>query len=353
MANTELANGASLYYNADLGRLEQHIFFLGEDGSLNQSWYDQNVWASQKLPGRPTTWPVAMPFYGNLFPELHVFFRDVGGAVGHTFWGLGNDGSGAWFTELLPGKPVGNLAAGNFGLEKHVFYVEPDGLLHQTFNGPAVGWTPQTLRGSPVANSPFGLSTLDWTFSSFPFEEHVFYVENEQLGQSWWDGQNWNQQPIPGHPAGIPASIVTYDELLQHVYFVADDGSLQQSWFDGSNWNNQTLPGSPLGVSVQAGEYKNPSTGVNEQHVFYIEKSGQLGQSWWDGRQWNQQPLPGLPSRLLGVGNYYPTRRNTHPEQHIFFRADDGSLQQSWYDGNNWNNQVLPAATALNTGFGF
>ena len=110
---------------------------------------------------------------------------------------------------------------------------------------------------------------------------------------------------------------------------------------------------SPLGVSVQAGEYKNPSTGVNEQHVFYVEKSGQLGQSWWDGRHWNQQALPGRPSRLLGVGNYYPTRRNTHPEQHIFFRADDGSLQQSWYDGNNWNNQVLPAATALNTGFGF
>lgn len=53
MALTEEANGASLYYNADLGRLEQHIFFLGEDGSLNQSWYDQNVWESQKLPGDP------------------------------------------------------------------------------------------------------------------------------------------------------------------------------------------------------------------------------------------------------------------------------------------------------------
>ena len=352
MAYTEQANGAALYYNADFGRIEQHIFFLGEDGSLNQSWYDQNVWDSQRLPGNPVTWPIAMPFYGNQYPELHVFFVDASGGVGHTFWGLVGDGGG-WSTEVLPGNPVGNLAAGNLGFEKHVFYVEADGALHQTFNGPAVGWTAQRLPGSPANNLPFGLSTLDWSLGGYPIEQHVFYLENGQLAQSWWDGTNWNRQSLPGTPAGIPASIVTYDGLLQHVYFVATDGSLQQSWFDGTNWNNQSLPGSQLGEWVQAGEYRNPSTGVNEQHAFYVDTNGQLGQSWWDGQNWNQQQLPGTPSRLLGVGNYYPTRRNTKPEQHIFFRANDGSLQQSWYDGNGWNNQPLPIATALDPGFGF
>lgn len=380
-AENGATNGVCLYLNGE--RLEQHVFFKGADGSLNQSWYDGDNWHSQTLPGSPQTWPVARSWHGQtdrgIEDEVHVFYRDISGGLGHTWWGLGfgNPPQFGWFSEVRDGRPVGAVALATFNGELHVFYVVADGTLHQTvrvgYGSQGAVWSPsEQVPGNPRSHLPWGLTTLV-TYTSgasgqVPKELHVFYVgSGGELAQSWFTvGQGWRQQTLPGGPVGAtPRSIVVdapvFDKIgadifsLQRVFFVEAPGNqtLQTSWWDGTFWVNRPIPGSPLNLHLEACAFVPSGTSV-EQHVFFIGGDGGLEQTWLDQSGWKHQPLPGRPSRLLGAGSYFPRWPQVMPqEQHVFFRADDGTLWQSWWDGTGWNTQPLPTITPLSRDFGF
>lgn len=386
-AENGATNGVCLYRGPGTGPLEQHVFFKGQDGSLNQTWYDGNNWNSQRLPGSPVTWPVARSWHGltdrAISDELHVFYRDISGGLGHTWWGLGyeNPPQYGWFAEVRDGRPVGAVALATFNGELHVFYVVADGTLHQTvrvgYGTQGAVWRPsEQVPGNPQGHLPWGLSTLvTYTADAsvpdeVPKELHVFYVgSGEELEQSWFTAdQGWQQQTLPGRPAGTPRSIVVdapvFDKIgadifaLQGVFFVEAPGNqaLQTSWWDGTRWNNRPLPGSPLGLQLETCAFV-PSGSSVEQHVFFVGQDGGLEQTWLDQSGWKHQALPGRPSRILGAGSYFPRYIHALPqEQHVFFRADDGTLGQSWWDGTDdtsWNTQPLPTITPLSRDFGF
>ena len=223
---------------------------------------------------RPASDPVVL-FQPFVATTVDLYFRDTGGHLGHTFWALtSTDGSRSWITETIPGSPVGNIAAGTYvphgqgpPLEHHIFYVEADGALHQTWGEGGNGsWASQPLPGSPgnptAANG--GPSVLNYGNGSVT-EQHVFYVgQDGALAQSWWDRHSWHSQALPGAPQGPPSAIECDDnENLQHALFTAPDPStppggipitwtIQQSWWDGGQWRNQTLPGIASDRSVLA-----------------------------------------------------------------------------------------------------
>jgi hypothetical protein len=349
------ANAVSYYYNANTGYLEQHVLFVGQNGSVIDTWWDGQTWSSRTLPGQPASDPVALRWAENIAPELHVFFLDASGGIGHA-WFAAIDLSDdlGWSFEVLPGSGVGGAITGASythdgtpeTAEMHVFYVQSDGLLHQTWLAGDV-WSTQPLSGSPQLQ--FGLSAQDFNvpaYTSATRQLHVYYVgQSGLLEQTFWNSTSWVHQELQGNPYGIPSAIVCDDENveLQNVFFAATDGSLQETkWLAGSDWTNTVLPGSFLGDDVYAAEIVN-SSGVTEMHVYYVGSGGALGETWWDGSNWNQNGLPGRPTNILGVGNYYP--QNGPTEQHVFFRHNDGSLQRTWWDGNSWNNESLPAAS--------
>ena len=190
----ETATGAENYYNPKTKRTEQHIFFVGANGSLNQSWWDGRSWNSQVLPGSPASWPIALGWAPG--HELHVFFKDVSGALAQSW----QNGSG-WSTQLLPGRPARGITAVNsdfYGPEMHVFYVQ-DNALHQSWQRPDDSWLSQPLPGAPEV--ALGLSAMSFgvmlnsTRFAHPPEQHVYYRQNGRLTQSWWDGSAWNTQP--------------------------------------------------------------------------------------------------------------------------------------------------------------
>jgi hypothetical protein len=355
MATSGQVNSAAALPNVDTKYTEQHVFYIGVDGSLNQTWWDgRSPWKSEVLPGSPASDPVVLyePFGGT---QYSVFFRDVRGRLVRTFWTFVDiDGTRGWVTEILPGAPAGNIDCGYYvppgggsdDGEQHVFFAEADNFLHQTWTSGA-GWATQRLPGSTgVPGHPYaGVSTL-----TYGDEQHVFYAPGK-LAQSWWDGQTWQSQLLPGIVEGPPSAMrCDKGENLQHVMFASPSPkpstwTLQQSWWDGSQWQNQTLPGLASSPNVLAAAFTNTKQGSRvEQHIFYVAPGGSLGQSWWDGQGWHSQSLPGSPQRLLGVFAYYELK---NPELHVFFRATDAALTQTWWDGYQWQTQSLPAATPV------
>jgi Fungal fucose-specific lectin len=352
MVTSGQVNSAAALDNPDTQYLEQHVFYVGVDGSLNRSWWDGHSWQTGVLPGTPASDPVALwnPAAGQ--GQYDVFFRDVNGNLGHTYWTVVDiSGARRWSTETIHHvSPAGNIDAMITGVavpEVRVFYVDAGGGLNQALNTqaarPGSPWPAESLPGETyLPNFAYaGLSAL----LDGSDERHVFYVRGGELAQTWWDGQAWHTQPLPGEPQGPPSAMrCDNGENLQHVMFAtagntSSTWSLQQSWWDGSHWRNQPVPGVASSPNLLAAAFTR-SANLIEEHVFYIAQNGALGQSWWDGQTWHEQSLPGSPERLLGVFAYYANR---HPELHVFFRAVDGALTQTWWDGYQWQTQALPA----------
>lgn len=81
------ANGACSYSNLLTGVQELHYFFLGEEGSLQDTFFDNNWHPSLvNTPGICAVGilPIAMQYYG----PLHVFYADVSGALAHSWYDL-------------------------------------------------------------------------------------------------------------------------------------------------------------------------------------------------------------------------------------------------------------------------
>jgi hypothetical protein len=239
----------------------------------------------------------------------------------------------------------------------HVFYIQADGNLHQTWTEPTspTGWAaqPLLLQDGPVT------SNLTAVGNSLATEQHVFYAgQDGGLKQSWYDGRNpWQSQALKGGLAGSPVAIEP-----QQVFFVAGDGSLQRSWYDGANWNNEvvsTEPNSPSGTSLLNCEYYAYSIlgfKISELHVFYRGQDGGLKQSWklgdWTGPGswdkpggWKHQALPGMPTKLIGAYCHLmdDPRIGDYLEQDVYYCSGNGLLDKSWYDGVAWHCRSIPA----------
>lgn len=343
-------NGAQLYYNVDTYNWEQHIIYIGTDGSLNEAWYDTHKWDSRPVPGSPASNPVAASITGPVMPELDVFYRDTQSRVHRSFWALADtEGNKAWFDEPLEGGPASNVS---HSADMNLYYVEFDGHLHYTWL--LYGGGAKEILGNPIDKSSplFGVTAQQVTRTlskgKTVEEDHIFYVSaNGVLAQTWFSPGNipdFLTQELPGVPQGVPAAIE------QYVFYAANGApghyEIHESWWNGGGWSGPApLPGVITSDSRLLVYTYQPTKAPPEQHVFFIDENGTLAQAWWDWKSWKTQPLKGSPTRLLGVlndfdhdvgGNYFDT------EQHVFFRGTDGQLHQSWWNGIDWQTQMIP-----------
>jgi hypothetical protein len=356
------AGSACPFYDLRAAVMEQHVFYRGPNGTLNQTWWDGERWRSRVIPGAPVSDPIAMAYYASAAPELHVYFRDVTGRLVHTWSTLdfsqAEAGLCAWATEVLGASAAGDpfpppIAAGAYQrAQQHVFYVE-DGRLHQVWSDRLShsGWCIEELPGFPCTQPPFGLTTITWQADGHaPLEQHVYYVgASGALEQSWFTGREWLHQVLPARPAGGPAAMANDDHgALQHVLYVTAEQKLEQSFWDGSRWVVQGLPGAPSDARVFALATRGEAGSI-EEHAFYVGRGGVLGHSWWNGRSWTGEILPDRPARLLGVCNAISQPDGRHAQPHVFFHADDGALYLTRWNGRDWESISLPTATVPDT----
>jgi len=145
---------------------EQHVFFVGQNGQLIDSWWDSisgHSWQSQSLPVQspPASDPIAacLTIYDQsgkaLRRELHVFFRGSDGTLQHTWFDSAN-----WLSETVAGvPPVAPPALDPFGNN----------------SGRALGGS-----NHPAGNWPS------------PVQQHVFYPGTDgSLQHYWYDTSTW------------------------------------------------------------------------------------------------------------------------------------------------------------------
>lgn len=231
-----------------------------------------------------------------------------------------------------------NLTGSNGVEQQHVFFRGTNGSLVQTW------WDGSNWNSQPIVGAPSGQPIA---LSYNPGQQHVFFSDGSgHLEQSFWNGSTWINQVLPGTVSGNGVTAVNYynagDNTWEQHIFYNSAGNLGDTWWNGSNWNSQILASGISGTPV-ALDYMNQNNGVFGMHVFYRTSAGGLRQTFWNG-SWNTQSIPGSPSGGFGAANYLNLGSGAW-EQHIFFRSNSGVLQQSWWDGSNWNSQPLPGTT--------
>lgn len=363
MASQISSNGYSSvtrYRNPHSSRLEQHVFYIGNDGTLNDAFWDSRRWDSRVLRGAAPaalTNPIAVSWSGSIY----VFYRDVGGRLATTRYapGDGADGDGWQRPLLLAGMPVGHLSGSTYAVngtdpEAHVYFVEASGNLAQTFLDRQGTFKENlALPGTAHSAPALGVSaqTYSWLCDGNPVnEQHVFFRgPSGSLEQAFAQNSSTGflKETLPGMPGHIPAAVLndTDGQHVQSVVFVDESHDVLRCWEDSGTWEIEQINAKASG-SVIGGTYL--SDGFLELHVFYLGPDGELEQSWQDRGGWHRQRLGVHPSLLLGVGTYRPDGGRV--EQHVFWRDSNLGLNQSWYDGVSWQTQLLPTLTPVHDG---
>lgn len=374
---------------------EQHVFFVGQNGQLIDSWWDSisgHSWQSQSLPVQspPASDPIAayLTIYdqsGNaLRRELHVFFRGSDGTLQHTWYDSLN-----WLSETVTAAPpVAPPALDPFGNnsgralggsnhpsvdwpsppQQHVFYPGTDGSLQHYWYG-AAGWTLEQPPPRPPGSVASPVTAVSAYLVDVAAENSItlnaFYTAPN--GQLWRTSYNYRtgvfeSSAILGSPLGPPS-------VGQNSNAFGDSYGEVNIWFRGADpqdpanhlrlWvseysglagqisDAQTFIG-PLGSDplADSGDVISAAPGY-EMHVFYIgDDLRSLWHSYWDGSAHLEQ-LPGTPVRLLGILDYGDGQ--TPEARHIYFLATDGTLQQTWGDSGSWQNETLPAVSPPTT----
>lgn len=250
------ALGGLTYTWADSGYVtftcEQHIFYCGTDGTLQERRWDGSTWSTPPaLPGPIAGPPTAQFSAQDYLPGdwlVSVFYTGTDGTLQET---VTQDGSN-WWTSNTAGQPVGPpSAAQNFGIgvdfrvQQAVFYRNSQGWGRTVWDG--VEWSTSEDIPLSMGSDPIATADIITPVTGTP-KQRLFWIDGDLAAlDEWWmnlsDLSASNDQP-PGVPVRLlGVSYVDYSEQYPgpHIFFAASDGSLQQTWGDDGDWHNETI----------------------------------------------------------------------------------------------------------------
>ena len=365
---------------------EQHVFYRGTDGSIQQIlWRDGDLsvdnWTTHAKAPLAAGDPAAMVWDN----QPHIFYCGTDGSIQHiwrtdarrTFGimiqSLHND---SWTTLVGAPAGVGKPATMSWRPwlatdEQHIFYraaadgsiqhVLTDGSLHtdnwtRAAGAPAAAgdpatmvWTIEIESSMLIVNPPgsgrgmYGVDPHHIIKWIKPREQHIVYRGHDgSIEHILWDKSSFhydNWTALTGAPAaaGNPSTLIWPREMRtweQHVFYRDVNGSIQHIvWDDSLHLDNWTQAAS---APLAAGDPVVFVSG-NQQHIFYRGLDGSIQHVWYDlsskafyAQNWTQDAgapaAAGEPAAMLSPG-----------QQHIFYRAGDGSIQHIWWDGSRLN----------------
>jgi Repeat of unknown function (DUF346) len=227
---------------------QQHVFYCGTDGALNDCYWDGASWRSQQpvppgnVAGPPTAQSIEIPPANSPTYQLNVFYAGTSGSLQ-----IASSTDGVqWRHGPVPnqfanaqGPPA--AAFGGFYDNMAVFYA-----------GQAVGGGTGLWRGA-IRNGQWGSLEVRSSIGSYPvassdsgitpnaMKDRAFYIVAAQLFEHYFnltDGTNSEQQ-LPGSPLRLLGVAEFHDG--PHVFYLASDGSLQQTYGDDGNWQTGTI----------------------------------------------------------------------------------------------------------------
>jgi hypothetical protein len=341
---------------------QQHIGYLGPNGTIWDSWFDGATakWNLQQInAGGATKGPIAV---GGPFiwvwnqKQQHFTYRGQKGLIWDAWydgqWSLQqiNDGG---VTKGLPA--VSDPFASVFGSQQHIGYLDSAGWIWDSwYDG---HWNLQQINAGGVTKGPAAAGGLFiWTDGS---QQHFTYRDkNGTIWDSWYDGQ-WNLQQIngaggltSGPPAvGNPFACVFGSQ--EHIFYRDNEGTIWDSWYSGHGWSLQHLNTS-TGVTPQApvaaGDPFASFFGKQQLHVAYRDAVGAIWDSWYDGSlsRWNLQRINanGLTKGPAAAGGPFVWTVGTE-QQHFTYRDQKGTIFDSWYNHPPESIPSPPTGVAL------
>jgi hypothetical protein len=237
------------------------LFWIGPDGAIGTTWWDAHIDGGSWHPAFPLTSANAARGNSPLvaisrIPEhLDLFWLGRDGAIGTTWWDQNID-QGQWhvpFALTAPGAAgsVSPLTAVS-RIPEHldVFWLGPDGAIGTT-------WWDQNINQGQW-NNPFPVTPPGAARSNSPLvacsraPEHLdlfWFGPDGAIGTTWWD-QNFDQAswhtPFPLTPPGAsgPASFLSsVTRVNDHLdlFWRGADGAIGTTWWDAhidnANWH--------------------------------------------------------------------------------------------------------------------
>jgi kumamolisin len=353
------ANSAAPGAISTVARLPQHldVFWVGADGSVQTDWWDQNANNAQwntpfnvASPGSAA--PGAIIALARTPQHLDVFWIGTDGSVQTTWWDQ-NANNGQWntpFNVASPGSaaPGAIIALARTPQHLDVFWVGTDGSVQTTW------WDQNANNGQ--WNTPFNLAAAGSAapgvisaLARIPQHLDVFWVGTDWSVQTtWWDqnannGQ-WNQA-FPVAPAGSAATgaIVALARMPQHldVFWIGNDESVQTTWWDqnanNGQWNTP-FNLAPVGAVPGPGNITALARVPEALDVFWIDEYGAVqANSYDENHGWSAGGSPITPPSTATGSLAAVSRLPLHLD--VFWIGPDGSMRSTWWDQNANNGQ--------------
>jgi 1-phosphatidylinositol phosphodiesterase len=359
---------------------QQHNFYLGADGTISDLWYagtgDQK-WHYQNLhqlvngsnPPKAKGEPFATYAPNGANAQQHNFYLGADGTI-NDFWyaGLGDQ---KWHFQNLHDMakssnpptavsvPSSTIAPNGANSQQHNFYLDENGKISDIwYNGTGdQKWHYQNLHdlvpGAPLAASePFST----WALNASTAEQHNLNLQNGDIIDTYYDGAgHWLQQDLqqlvasanpPQSVSGAFGLVASDSHAQQHNLYWDEDNNISDIYNSGSGWIYQCLntfiPGSPAAASNPVGLVV--YDGSAQQHNVYRNAANQLCDIWFTGTDWAYQCLHDLVTGAPGAQGrpFSLVVTNADDEQHNLYLDVNGNISDIWFTGNGtWEYQCI------------
>ncbi len=224
----------------------QHIFFQETNFDVNQMFYlpGGTAWMDQDLlqiyGGNPAEADSPLTAFVDASGAEHVFYLDTNSNLNQTFY----PGGASWIPQNVTALAGGgNLPAASLtgyvdGTgDQHVAYMDANAHLNQLFYSVALNtWYPQDLTAAYGAVPAAGSALTEWNDQTVLVGQHIGYIDaNGDVHQLvYFGGSTWADQDMTavygGNPAAAGSAIASFidSSFVAHVVYEDNNQHLNQ-----------------------------------------------------------------------------------------------------------------------------
>jgi hypothetical protein len=317
-----------------------HISYFNYDTwDLKYAHWDGSAWISETVDVEGG-WDSYIALDSNDRP--HIAYRDAQGfsgtALKHAHW----NGS-VWQIDTVKDL-ASSISSRNTTLaldgddQPHISYSlsdsgdDPDYLYHAYLDGG--DWTTETVA---TANY-IGDNAIALDSAGNP--RIIYYAidgETGQLGYTWWDGGQWQNDTLITSDDSIAALSLALDgSNVPHAsYYLNTDTSMHYAYLDGT-WQFETVES---GLRLEMGEIASLALdGAGQPHLLYLLDNTILQHAYQEGEVWQTEPVAegGDPGRYSSI----ILDQAEHP--HVIY-TDQGRMQLRYaaWGGSAWQTRAV------------
>ena len=344
------------------------LFWVGMEGALATTWWDQNIDSASWHPVSPLTGPGAIQLGAPLCSvsrtqdHLDLFWTGQDGAVWSTWWDAHVDNA-QWHppfslsaaVALQPGSPV---VANSRNLEHlDIFWVGNDGAIWATWwdsNIDNAQWHPPFRLTDPAAVQ-LVTSSLAVISRVEPHSDLFWVGQDGGIWNKWWDRDLNNgawQGPFPvtgpviaqavrgRRPVQNCTQCISRHPDHADCYWIGPDGAIATTWWDAhidnGSWH-APFPLTPPGAARADSPLVAISRSVDHLDIFWIGPDGAIGTTWWDAHidnaNWHP-PFPLIPSGAARPGSPLTAVSRVLDHLDLFWIGADGAIGTTWWDAH-------------------